>query len=89
MTNWHNDNPIMTTHAAVAMDDIVAYLTGNNDKYQHRDLRIDSTGRMFTRPTDAAAGVVTYSDTPRNFDLDQGVPAEYFRNYFGAIVREA
>lgn len=82
MANWHHDNPIMTTNTAVSNDELLAYIAGKTI----RDLRIDSTGRMFTR---IGSGEITYSDVRRHFDLDCGLPTEYSRNFFGAIVRGA
>lgn len=96
MTNWHHNNPIMTTEAQVTMDELIAKLTLNGSQDCRRfDLRIDSAGRIWSRIGVSAKspsavdrdGAVIYSDIGRHFDRDCGTPADYYRNFFGAIVR--
>lgn len=96
MTNWHHNNPIMTTEQPVTLPELLAELTLNGSQDCRRfDLRIDSEGRIWSRigvsaKTPSAVdrdGSVIYSDTRRDFDTDCGKLSDYYRNYFGAIVR--
>lgn len=74
MTNWHNDNPIMTTKTPVSMDELIEKLTLNGSGDCRRfDLRIDSKGHVWSQlGVDARTaaevdreGTVIYSDDPR------------------------
>lgn len=97
MTNWHNNNPIMTTENAVTIDDLIAKFSLNgSDDVRRFDLRIASDGSIFSRHVPGLThgdlkstrdGTVEYSDQSRNFETPKGRLAEYFRNYFGVIVR--
>lgn len=91
MANWHNDNPIMTTEDPVSMDDLIAKFTLNGTADIRRfDLRIDSDGGIWSRlgvNDRSRDGTVEYSDKRRDFDLYKGNVSDYYRNYFGTIVR--
>lgn len=92
MTNWHNDNPIMTTSTPISMDDLIAKFTlnGSND-IRRFDLRIDSEGGIWSRlgvNDKSREGTIEYSNKRRDFDLYKGKVSDYYRNHFGAIVSD-
>lgn len=100
MTNWHNDNPIMTTESPVTVEELIAAFTLNGTADVCRfDVRIDSEGRMYNRFVPGKTwrdirssrdGVVIYSDEPMpgaGHEVAKGHPSEWYRNFFGVIVR--
>jgi hypothetical protein len=87
-------NPILTTKTAVTAEEIAVSKTLNGtDDIRRFDVRIDSAGNIFSRIVtgESRDGTITYSDDSAPgimAELAAGNVSDYYRNYFGALVRD-